>query len=199
MFVLGKPSANQLQEVLQVQAQKTLTYPEVGWTKEGESPSNGYYVHAQAVRLGSGKAAYDRAVQAIREWRQFEVDFVDLFPNRPSLEVGTNLIVCARHFPLWSINTCRIVYLVDEKTEEKQSFGFGYGTLPAHSEQGEERFLVEWDQRSDVVEYKILAYSKPNHWLVALLLPLAIQIQNSFRFGSLRALQNAVNDSSKSV
>lgn len=197
MFVLGKPSANQLQEVLEVQSQKALSYSEVGWTKEAVSPGNGYYVHATAVRLGSGQAAYDRALQAIRDWRQFDVDFVGLFPSRPSLEVGTNLIVYAQHFSLWSINSCRIIYLIDEKSEEKRSFGFGYGTLPIHSERGEERFLVEWDRKTDDVYYKILAFSKANHWLVALLWPAAVQIQNNFRFGSLRAMRNATNDQSR--
>lgn len=196
MFVLGMPSHNKLEEVLHSQSQQALNYPEVGWTKSGASPRDGYYVHAPSVRLGSGKIAYDRAVQAIRDWRQFDVSFVDLFPARPSLEVGTNLIVYARHFPIWSINSCRIVYSIDEKTEEKHSFGFGYGTLPIHSEQGEERFLVEWDKKSDEVHYKILAFSRPNHWLVALLLPATIYIQDSFRFASLKAMQKALNDSS---
>jgi uncharacterized protein (UPF0548 family) len=192
MFVVGKPSQKKLEEVLQSQLPEALNYPEVGWTKSGASPGEGYYVHATSVQLGFGKATYDRAVTAIRDWRQFDVGFVALFPEKPVLEVGTNLIVCARHFPMWSINTCRIVYLIDEKTEEKERFGFGYGTLPIHSEQGEERFLIEWDQRTDEVCYEILAFSRPNHWLVALLLPATIYIQDSFRFGSLKAMQKAL-------
>src|SRR5262249_35072679 len=141
---------------------------------------------------------YDRAVRAMRNWHHFAVQSIGLYPTCPSLEIGTNLIVYAQHFPLlWSVNTCRIVYLIDDRSQNLQRFGYGYGTLPYHAEKGEERFLIEWDLRTDDVSYKISAFSKANQWLVALLSPVAIRIQDSFRFASLQAMHSAVTTSLK--
>src|SRR5262245_46391050 len=39
--------------------------------------------------------------------------------------------------------------------------GFASGTLPAHAESGEERFIVEWDRADGGVWYDILAFSRP--------------------------------------
>ena len=73
----------------------------------------------------------------------------------------------ARHFGFWSLNACRIVYTIDEEGPVVR-FGFAYGTLPDHAEQGEERFSVEWHHEDGTVWYDILAFSRPNHPLASL-------------------------------
>jgi uncharacterized protein (UPF0548 family) len=52
---------------------------------------------------------------------------------------------------------CRVVYLVDEATR----FGFGYGTLPGHPEQGEETFIVETGAEGGF-RFKVRAFSRPS-------------------------------------
>jgi uncharacterized protein (UPF0548 family) len=93
---------------------------------------------------------------------------------------------------MWSINACRIIYVIDEQDRESRRFGFGYGTLPVHSEQGEERFLLRWDAKSDQVIYEITAFSRPNNLLVCLGWPLAVRIQNQFRLDSIATLSDSL-------
>ena len=86
------------------------------------------------------------------------------------------------------MSACRIVYVL----VEPRRFGFAYGTLPAHVERGEERFLVEWCA-DDSVWYDILAFSRPNHWLVRLGYPITRLLQKRFARDSMRVMQAAVN------
>jgi uncharacterized protein (UPF0548 family) len=68
----------------------------------------------------------------------------------------------ARMFGIWSVNACRVVYVIDEPGSIRR-FGFAYGTLPDHVEKDEERFMIEWDQGTGEFWYDILAFSRPRH------------------------------------
>jgi len=128
----------------------------------------------------------------MRDWRNFAVSYISLYPPAPSIAEGTDLVVCAHHVVMWSINVCRIMYVIDESDSKGKRFGFGYGTLPVYSEQGEERFLLSWNADSDQVTYEITAFSRPNSLLVRLGWPLAILIQNQFRLDSVAALSSSL-------
>ena len=56
----------------------------------------------------------------------------------------------------WVSGACRIVQVVDDG----DAFGFAYGTLPHHPEQGEEAFLVRRRADGSVV-FEIVAFSRP--------------------------------------
>ena len=71
-------------------------------------------------------------------------------------------------------------------------FGFAYGTLPEHAEQGEERFTVEWQRSSDLVSYDIVSFSRPGNIAVKMAYPLARELQNRFLRHSLAAMVDAV-------
>ena len=58
---------------------------------------------------------------------------------------------------------CRVVEVVDEP----RRWGFAYGTLPSHPEQGEESFVVTWSD-DDLVHSEIQAFSRPANHLVRL-------------------------------
>jgi Domain of unknown function (DUF1990) len=58
---------------------------------------------------------------------------------------------------------CRIVSVVDEVTR----WGFAYGTLPGHPEQGEEVFVVSIAP-DETVRFEIVAFSRPADLLVRL-------------------------------
>jgi uncharacterized protein (UPF0548 family) len=81
--------------------------------------------------------------------------------------VGTDVAVSVLHLGFYSLNACRIVYVVDEEGPMKR-FGFAYGTLAEHAESGEERFTIEWDRNNDEVWYDILAFSRPRQTLARL-------------------------------
>jgi uncharacterized protein (UPF0548 family) len=87
----------------------------------------------------------------------------------------------------WWLNPCRVLYEIDEASR----FGFGYGTLAAHVERGEERFLVEQDADGNVW-YDLAAFSRPRHPLVRIFSPLARRIQLRFGRDSMAAMRRYV-------
>jgi uncharacterized protein (UPF0548 family) len=98
-----------------------------------------------------------------------------------------------RHFGFYSLNACRIVYVVDEKGPLTR-FGFAYGTLAEHAESGEERFMVEWNRDQDRVWYDILAFSRPKKILARLGYPLSRLLQRQFARASKAAMLQAARE-----
>jgi uncharacterized protein (UPF0548 family) len=142
------------------------------------------------VRLGEGPEAYAQAIEALRGWWQFDLGWVRLcWPDTP-IEAGATVGVLARHYGFWSLNTARIVYVIEESGEVER-FGFGYGTLPGHGERGEERFLIEWSREDDSVHYEVFAFSRPNHPLAWPGYPFARALQRRFARDSKRAMVGA--------
>lgn len=143
------------------------------------------------ARLGEGEEAFDRAVAALRGWKMFDVGWVRVFPSDAPIEVGTTVAVVGRHHGFYSLNACRIVYLIDEDDGGLRRCGFAYGTLPEHAERGEERFTVEWCREDGTVHYDLYAFSRPNHPLARIGYPLARRQQRRFARDSLRAMVRA--------
>jgi uncharacterized protein (UPF0548 family) len=106
------------------------------------------------------------------------------------LAKGAVVAVEAKAFGLWSLNAARVVYMIDDQRDAKARFGFAYGTLPDHVEQGEERFTIEW-KTDDSVWYDIYAFSRPQHRLAKIGLPLVRMLQHRFDRDSLAALKAA--------
>ncbi len=191
MFSIREPSDYTVRRILTSQRELPFSYEEVGATRE-EAPPEGYVVDRYRVRLGEGPEAYERAKEALRGWRQFDLGWVRLLPPGAPMEVGTTVAVLVRHFGFWSLNTARIVYLVEESGEVER-FGFGYGTLPGHSERGEERLLVEWRREDGAVHYVVFAFSRPKRLLAWLGYPFAHLLQRRFARDSKKAMIEAVN------
>jgi uncharacterized protein (UPF0548 family) len=167
-----------------------FSYKEVGASQEGVVPQ-GYIVDRYRVGLGVGPEVYERAKEALRGWRQFGLCWVHLLPGEAPVEVGYTVAVLARHYGFWSLNAARIVYLIEESSEEVERFGFGYGTVSGHAERGEERFLIERHREDDSVWYNVLAFSRPNHPLAWPGFPLARLLQRRFARDSKRAMVEA--------
>lgn len=187
LFVFTEPTAAQLDDFLQSQTALPVTYAGQGATRNGDAPP-GYTVDRTRVGLGRGRDVFLRAVAAMRRWTMFALPWLRLYPADTPLEVGRVVAVVPWHFGFWSLNACRIVYTV----AEERRFGFGYGTLPAHVESGEERFLIEWDAADDEVCYDILAFSRPAHPLAQLAYPVTRLFQKRFAADSRRAMAAAV-------
>ena len=178
MFKISAPTERDVDEFIAGQRDLPFTYAEVGTTNT--TPPAGYNVDHNRVRLGEGEATYRHAVEALKNWRQFDLGWVTIVPRGVKVETGATVAVKARAFGTWSLNVCRVVYVIDEP----RRFGFAYGTLPHHVECGEERFLIEW-LPDDSVWYDILAFSRPQHPLVKLSTPLARMLQKRFARESL--------------
>jgi uncharacterized protein (UPF0548 family) len=179
MFKINEPSEQDVANFISSQRNLPFTYSEVGATNTNPPPR--YTVDHNRIQLGHGEAAYNLAVDALKNWRQFDLGWVTIVPRGVVLEVGATVAVKARAFGAWSLNACRVVYTIDES----RRFGFAYGTLPDHVECGEERFLIE-RLPDDSVWYDILAFSRPRHPLVKLSFPLARLLQKRFARESLR-------------
>ena len=108
-----------------------------------------------------------------------------------AIQAGEVMTVVARAIGLWSLNACKIVYIVDE-SETISRFGLAYGRLPDHAARGEERFLIEWDQADNSVWYDILAFSRRNRFLTRLGYPVVRRTQQQFGRESAAAMLKAV-------
>jgi uncharacterized protein (UPF0548 family) len=131
-------------------------------------------------------------VEAIRAWQMFGMPWVRLYWPSTPIKVGADVAILMRHFGFYSLNACRIVYVIDEDGRVKR-FGFAYGTLMEHAERGEERFMVEWNRDEDQVWYDILAFSRPREMLARLGHPLSRSLQRKFVEESKLAMRAAVS------
>ena len=172
------------------QSGSSFSYSEVGAT--ASSLPRHYNIDHTRVRLGQGCIVWDRAVDAVQAWQMFNIPWLRLFwPNSP-IRAGTNVAVMMRHLGFWSLNACRIVYVVEDDAPNRRRYGFAYGTLCEHAEQGEERFTVEWNRDDDTVWYDILAFSRPRKVLAIMGYPLSRSLQRRFAAASKAAMLAAV-------
>jgi uncharacterized protein (UPF0548 family) len=189
MFLLRQPSPASIQRFIASQCELPFSYPELGATA-GDLPA-GYFIDRNRIRLGTGREVYGRAVAGLRSWKQFDLGWVRIAPTERPIEAGAIVAIVTRHFGFWSLNACRVLYLIDDDGPVKK-FGFAYGTLSSHVERGEERFTIEWHASDDSIWYDILAFSRPNQFLIKLGLPLARMLQKRFARDSLNAMAEAV-------
>ncbi|MGA7930908.1 MAG: DUF1990 domain-containing protein [Candidatus Sulfotelmatobacter sp.] len=189
MFSLTAPSEDQIRRFISKQRDSGFSYPEVG--ASATAVPTGYNVDHNRIQLGSGEVTWQRAAEAIRKWRMFSVAWVNLHWTSAPIQVGTDVAVSVCHFGFYSLNACRIIYVVDEESPVRR-FGFAYGTLGEHAESGEERFTVEWSRDDDRVWYDILAFSRPRQMFARLAYPLSRSLQRKFATASKLAMLQSV-------
>ena len=190
-FYLMPPTTVAITHFLQEQAVQPFSYPAIGATQS--TPPAGYVVDHNCVQLGRGPACYEAACAALQRWEMFNLGWLHLcWPTTP-VTTGATVGVLAQVFGIHILNACRIVYTIDETTVDATRYGFAYGTLPGHIEQGEERFLIEWRHTDDSVWYDILAFSQPHHWLIRLGYPVARIFQKRFGRDSKAAMWRAIH------
>lgn len=189
MFLISKPSDDQVQVFLHERDADRFSYPEVGGTSQASLPA-AYNVDHNRIQLGAGDRDFDLSKAALRAWAMFKVPGLELVPSDTPIMSGQNVAILARHLGFYSLSSCRIVYVIDEPDR----FGFAYGTLSEHVEIGEERFTVEYDRATGKVWYDILAFSRPGHFLVKLGYPYARYLQKQFAVGSKAAMVRAVDN-----
>lgn len=152
---LNRPGDDMLQHFLDAQAGESFSYAEIGQSTDG-TPS-GYDHDHNRVLLGQGKVAFEAACLALSRWQMFPTPWTEIWPPGARQDVGTPVLMIARVFGLWWVNACRIIYHLDGHHALRRC-GFAYGTLPAHIERGEERFMVECDHEGNVW-YDLRAFS----------------------------------------
>jgi uncharacterized protein (UPF0548 family) len=194
MFTLAEPSSDDVARFITSQRNLPFTYADVGATRfDNPAAPRGFTLDHNRVQLGNGSKVYERAVEALKQWRQFGLGWVTVVPSGVKLEKDAVVAVKARACGTWSLNACRVVYVIDEHGPMIRRAGFAYGTLPDHVERGEERFLIEWDSTDDSVWYDILAFSRPRHPLVRASFPVARMLQKRFARDSMAVMKSIVN------
>lgn len=185
MFLLRRPAPSAINRFIDESRDLPLSYADVGITKT-TVPS----VHEYLAIVGNGQAAFARARQALVDWKQFDLGWVELHPQRSSIDVGANVAVLIKHLGFWSLNGCRVVF---HSVATPTHFGYAYGTLTTHGESGEELFEVFLDPNKTDVIYRIRVTAKPQALLAQLGAPYVAMLQARFRRDSAAAMRRAVN------
>jgi uncharacterized protein (UPF0548 family) len=187
MFLTRRPSPDEIKQFLDRSKSLALSYDQIGIARE---TPHGFKVDEARAVIGYGEATFSRAKHALTRWNHFDLGWVELHPQDAPIAVGAVVAVLVRHLGFWSLNGCRIVYLLDDHEREKR-FGFAYGTLTNHAESGEEIFEVRLNPESQEVIYRIRAVSRPRAALAVLGYPYTRLCQDRFRQDSIAALQKA--------
>jgi uncharacterized protein (UPF0548 family) len=150
---------------------EVLTYDEVGQTRSPNLPA-GYRHDRLSLLVGRHELAWERACDAIRTWRAHTNAGITITPVDAPIAKGVTVMASRRFGPATLLAPCRIVY----RTDEPSRFGFAYGTLVGHPEQGEEAFhVVRHDDGAVTAE--IIAFSRPYDLSTRLAGPVAREIQ----------------------
>jgi uncharacterized protein (UPF0548 family) len=170
MFTVRAPDDEHLSHFVARQRLAPLTYPEVGATL-GQLPPG--YTHVRtSIVVGNGHDVFTRAKDGLACWQPATAAGIGVFPAGAPLEVGTTVALVLRVGPLHALAACRVVVVIDEP----RRYGFAYGTLPAHPEEGEELFLVTHAD-DGTVRFEITAFSRPHDLVTRLGAPVARAVQ----------------------
>lgn len=193
MWSIRAPGAEAIRARLEQQRTERFSYADVGATRAieaGGAPA-GFDYDENRKRLGEGAAAFEAACAALRAWKMFPAPWTKISPAGAPIREGTDVAMQAHALGGWWLNSARIVYVFDETTPVRR-FGFAYGTLPGHVEEGEERFSVELHADGGVW-YDLRAFSRPRFWPVRLAKPLARGLQRRFARDSKAAMLAAMD------
>ncbi len=191
MFLFTKPGRERIDEFLDDASHQQYSYPDIGATK-GTDPPAGYLHHDHnRILIGRGSDKWNLAKQAIRDWKMFDLGWAGICWPDTEIEEGRTVAMMASHLGIWSLNACRIVYVIDEPSR----FGFTYGTLTDHAEAGEERFMVEKAEETEEIFYDLYSFSRPRQILAVLGYPYARYLQTKFIADSKQSMIRAVKNS----
>jgi uncharacterized protein (UPF0548 family) len=165
---LGRVSDDELLRMALAARKAPYSYTDVGGTR-GTFPT-GYRVDRYDIEVGDVRR-FARAVEGLRSWEAHRRAGARVVPAATEIVVGETLLVALELVAVTMVAPCRIVYVTDEPAR----WGFAYGTLQGHPEQGEESFHVVRTDGS--VRFEVAAFSRPRHLLARAGGPVARQLQ----------------------
>jgi uncharacterized protein (UPF0548 family) len=164
------------------------TYVDLGATLAGVQPE-GFNHDRYHADLGRGAERLQRAAAGLKVWAAHRVPGVRVFPENQEIRSGATVVVTLGTPLLALAAPCRIVRVVAEEAR----WGFAYGTLPGHPEQGEEAFAVSMAP-DETVRFEIVAFSRPGDSLVRLSGPIGRSVQKAATNAYLHALRRFVDN-----
>jgi uncharacterized protein (UPF0548 family) len=138
-------------------------------------PPKGFVHDLSRSEIGRGLHVFAVACEAFRRWEQFDLGWVQVLNPLAKIAPG-ELVAVEAHTALWSINFSRVAEVVDSPTR----FGFMYTTTAFHVEEGQERFVIDFDPESESVSYLLEAVSRPRHLLARIGYPFSRAMQHRF-------------------
>ncbi len=172
-------------------ARRPVSYSPVGATRSAQFEDRtipGYRSIARTAQVGSGQADWDDARQQIFAWGLQTRAGIrmrgSLGAPRVPLQDGDLIEL---RFGIGGLSF-RFPAVVVWTVDEPRLAGFAYGTLPGHSEAGEEAFLLE-RRADDSVWVVIRAFSQPSNPFWKLVGPALRIVQRIFTDRYLRALR----------
>ena len=188
VLFLREPCACDAGSAIEEQRRLPLSYPEAGFSRHGAPP--GYPINQHSALIGQGDRVFPTAVAAIRAWQMYQLNWTRLYPANMPITTGETVAIAARHLGFWSLNACRIIYVIEE-VDPHPRFGFAFGTLPGHVEQGEERFVVE-QLKDGSVWFELHAFARARHPLAKLAPPFVRLLQRRFAAEAASAIRRFV-------
>jgi uncharacterized protein (UPF0548 family) len=164
------------------------TYSDVGATLAGKRPDRFHHDRYETM-LSQGPETFQRAVTGLKTWKAHRLPGMRVFPDHQEITTGATVVVTLGTPIVALALPCRIVSVIDGQTR----WGFAYGTLPDHPEEGEEAFTVSMSPDQSV-RFEIEAFSRPDDPLVRLSGPIGRGIQNGGTGGYLRTLKRFVDE-----
>ncbi len=187
----GRLTDAERDRLLHLAGRTVITYDHEGSTLDPErwtAPG----VHGHHVDVGTGKAAFDSAVTALRTWVPHRGIGADVLPAGQLVELGATVLVILRRGPLFVVAPDRIVAVVDEP----RRFAFAYGTLPGHPERGEESYTAELLD-DGTVRVTIRLQAGPATLPARAIAPVVRWLQAAALCGYLRGVADYVDDRSR--
>lgn len=152
------------------------------------TPPWGFVHDLSRSEIGRGENAFAAAREAFQRWEQFNLGWVRIANSFPKIIPGELVAVEAHTAGLWSINFSRVIEVVSSPTR----YGFLYATTALHVEEGQERFVIEFDSKSESVSYLIEAISRPRHVMARIGYPISRAMQRRFRRDSIARMKRCV-------
>jgi len=201
MWSIRKPSEEAVGEFLINLKDKNFSYDCLRGTFEARSKEDlqrderlkGFNADFYREKLGDGEHVFEKAKQALRSWKHFGVDWVQVFHPDTPIVVGADVAILAAAMGVYTLSGARIVYVIDESQTPVRRFGFAHGTLETHVASGEERFLVTYNTVSEEVHYELMSFSQANKWYTMIGYPVTRIVQDQFARESIEALKAWVN------
>lgn len=148
----------------------------------------GFVLDRQRTLIGRGAKAFGLAIREFKQWTQFDLGWARVANPQTSIEPGRLVVVEVHSLGLWSLNLSQIVAIDHSETR----FGFIYKTTAHHLEQGEERFLLQFDRGADEVWYETEAVSRPRSLFAWMGYPVTRHLQQQFAQDSHLRMRKAV-------
>ena len=152
------------------------------------SQARGFHHDRYETVLGHGSGTFESAVNGLKTWKAHRVPGVRVFPEAQEIQTGATVVVTFGTTLVALAAPCRVVSVIEGQVR----WGFAYGTLPGHPEQGEEAFVVSMSP-DESVRFEILAFSRPADTIVRLSGPIGRGFQKGGTNGYLRALRRYVD------